>query len=191
MYVEVKKFAGLSNEDFCARVSAALKGAFPSPSECYGPYVEALFDDKVVFSSDRKLWQVAYTMDPTAFAVTFSGVPVEVIRSYTPIGEAAGAGAAVGETPAASPAAMAMASAPPPAAPAAKEDAGSVAVDQTQKSAEAITKSALSIAGMLRTQKAPVAPPPPPAEVSWENDLSVGAVAKANAAKAAQRAPAR
>lgn len=166
--IKVQKMSGLSVQDFSDRVRAALRAAFPVPADCYGPYVDALFDDSVVFESERKLWRVAYTMDPATLAVSFAGLPEEVVRSYTAVSALAPGAGMGGGTPggAAAPAtqsATPLASAATEGAPAKKDDEGEP-VDAAAKSSSlgAVAKAASGLAAALRlskTQKAATTTP--------------------------------
>jgi hypothetical protein len=74
-------------------VEAALRLKFPaapvSPGVPSGPdlWVCDMYLDRVVFERAGKLYQIAFTYVPPA-AVAFTGAPVEVVRTYTPVGAA-------------------------------------------------------------------------------------------------------
>jgi len=94
--IHVTKSSDLPIQEIINRVSRSLREAFPSES---GPYLEALYDDRVVFERDRKLWQVGFSFDPATLQVSFSGAPVEVVCTYQPVGAVAMAQAAAAPAP--------------------------------------------------------------------------------------------
>jgi hypothetical protein len=83
----VAKIAGVSFETIRSAACEALKEMFPPDDTpgCYmGPWVEDVYDDKLVFQNDGQLFSIGYAFN--AGKVTLSGNPTQVIRTYTPVG---------------------------------------------------------------------------------------------------------
>ena len=92
----VVKVAGLSYEQLRSLVGDAINKAYAeedtsnTPDGCCGPayyYVDDLFDDKAVFCRKGKSLMVGFSY--ANGAVTLQGDPVEVLRSWKPIGDVA------------------------------------------------------------------------------------------------------
>lgn len=70
-----------SHETVRSLLSSALIKAYPSKSKdpcCYGPWIEAVYDDFFIYCQDGKLFKLGYSATDTA--VKLEGEPSEVVR---------------------------------------------------------------------------------------------------------------
>lgn len=81
------KVAGVSFEQLRSALGEALRAAYPPAEEMCGPWVEDVYDDRVIYTNAGKLFAEPYTF--AGGAATLGGSPVAVARTYVPVDAAA------------------------------------------------------------------------------------------------------